>query len=311
MFKFLITSYLLSLTLFGDSHILLMHRFDDTRYKSTNISTEQLRKDFQYLKKNGYKVVSLSYLLSNLEEDKLISFAIDDGYKSFYQHGLKLFREFNYPFTLFIYTEAIDNHYPDFMSWEQIKRTSQFGDIGLHSHKHPHLTHLDPISIMKDTQTSISSYKKYLGEPPKYYAYPYGEYDKNSREIIEAFGFDAIFNQSMGAVAFDSDLYNIDRIAILGNYNIETKLRIKFLKTEWLEPVEYPKDGLIKRVVVKVSKKITKAQLYISGYSWKVVPVIDGLIDIKFDKPIKLKFRQTRIFVKTFDNELGSTIIVK
>ena len=311
LIRLLLTSYLLSLTLFGDSHILLMHRFDDTRYKSTNISTEQLRKDFEYLKKSGYKVVSLSYLLSNLEEDNLVSFAIDDGYKSFYQNGLKLFREFNYPFTLFIYTEAIDGRYPDFMTWNQIKRASQFGEIGIHSHKHPHLTHLDPISIMKDTQKSIDSYKKAMSEPPKYYAYPYGEYDKNSREIIEAFGFDAIFNQSMGAVSADSNLYNINRIALLGEYNIKTKLKIKYLKTEWIEPFQYPKDRLLKRVTVKIPKDIKKAQLYISGYNWRKVDVNDGLIDVKFEQPIKLKFKQTRIFIKTFDNKLGSTIIVR
>jgi len=311
LIRFFAVSYLLSLALFGDAHILLMHRFDDSRYKSTNITTEQLRKDFEYLRKNKYKVVSFEYLLSHLYEDKLISFAIDDGYKSFYQNGLKLFREFNYPFTLFIYTEAIDNRYPDFMTWEQIKRTSQFGEIGIHSDKHPHLTHLDPISIMKDTQKAISSYKNVLKTPPKYYAYPYGEYDKNSREIIEAFGFDAIFNQSMGAVSEDSDIYNLNRVALLGTYNIKTKLRTKFLKTEWIYPTKYPLNSLIKKITVRIPKGIKKAQLYISGYSWRTVDVKDGLIDIQFKTPIQLKFKQTRLFVKTFDNKIGSTILVK
>jgi len=311
LIRFFAVSYLLSLALFGDGHILLMHRFDDSRYKSTNITTEQLRKDFEYLRKNKYKVVSFEYLLSHLYEDKLISFAIDDGYKSFYKNGLKLFREFNYPFTLFIYTEAIDNRYPDFMTWEQIKRTSQFGEIGIHSHKHPHLTHLDPISIMRDTQKAISSYKNVLKTPPKYYAYPYGEYDKNSREIIEAFGFDAIFNQSMGAVSMESDIYDLNRIALLGTYNIKTKLRTKFLATEWIYPTRYPLNGFIKKIKVKIPKGIKKAQFYISGYNWRTVEVKDGLIDLQFETPIKLKFKQTRLFIKTFDNKMGSIILVK
>ena len=311
LIRSIFTIYLLSLQLFGDSHIFLMHRFDDVRYKSTNISTEQLRKDFEYLKENDYKVVSLNYLISHLDEKKLVSFAIDDGYKSFYKNGLKLFREFNYPFTLFLYTEAIDGRYPDFMTWNQVKRTSQFGEVGVHSHSHPHLTHLNPIEIMKDTQKSISSYKKVMGEPPRYYAYPYGESDKDSREIIEAFGFDAIFNQSMGAISSKSNLYDIDRIALLGEYNIKTKLRIKYLETEWINPVVYPLDGLLRRVTIKIPKHIKKAQLYISGYNWKRVDVKDGLVDIKFEKPIKLKFNQNRIFIKSFNNEIGSTMIIK
>lgn len=309
--RIFLLSYLFSIFLSGDSHILLMHRFDDERYKSTNISTQQLRKDFEYLKENNYKVVSLEYLLNNLKEDNLVSFAIDDGYKSFYENGLKLFREFNYPFTLFIYTEAIDRRYPDFMSWTQIKRTSQFGDIGIHSDKHPHLTHLSPIDIMKDTQRAIGSFKKAMGEHPKYYAYPYGEYDKNSKEIIEAFGFDAIFNQSMGAISPKSDVLNLNRIALLGEYNLKTKLVIKYLETDWIKPTKYPHDGLLRRVVVKIPKHIKKAQLYISGYSWRRVNVHNGIIDLEFPDPIKLKFNQTRIFIKTFDDKLGSTIIVK
>lgn len=303
--------YLLPNYIWGDAHIFLMHRFDDSRYPSTNVSTDKLREDFQYLKENGYRVVSMEYLIKHLHEDKLVSFAIDDGYKSFYQNGLKLFKEFNYPFTLFIYTEAIDMGYPDFMSWEELKWTSKFGEIAIHSHKHPHLTHLDPISVMKDTQKAIESFKREMGEPPKYYAYPYGEYDVDSREIIEAFGFDAIFNQSMGAVSIESDLHNLNRIALLGDYNIKTKLNIDFLKTEWIKPLSYPVDGRLKRVVVKVPEDLKRVQLYVSGNSWIDVNVNRGVVDYSFQKPINLSLRQTRIFIKTFDNRWGSTLLVK
>ncbi len=303
--------YLLPIYLLGDAHIFLMHRFDDNRYPSTNISTKQLKKDFQYLKEHNYKVVSIEYLLQHLYEDKLVAFAIDDGYKSFYQNGLKLFREFNYPFTLFAYVEAIDMGYPDFVNWNELQYISQFGEIGIHSYKHPHLTHLDPISIMRDTQQAIESFKEHMKYPPKYYAYPYGEYDKNSREIIEAFGFDAIFNQSMGAVSFESDFNNINRIALLGKYNLQSKLKIKFLKAEWFKPITYPKDGKLNRVVAKVSQDIKRVQLYISGYGWRNVKVDSGIIDYTFPQPIRLKFRQTRLFLKTFDNRWSGTLLVK
>jgi len=308
----LIFIYFLPNYLLGDAHIFLMHRFDDKRYPSTNISTEQLKKDFQYLKDNGYKVVSIDYMLQHLYEDKLVAFAIDDGYESFYKNGLKLFKEFNYPFTIFVYTEAVDLGYPDFMTWSEIQSASKFGDIAIHSYKHPHLTHLDPISIMRDTQEAIESFKREMRKPPKYYAYPYGEYDANSKEIIEAFGFDAIFNQTMGAISFGSDRYNLNRIPLIGDHNIKTKLRIKFLKVEWLKPTSYPTDGKLKRVVAKVPKGIKRVQLYVSGYSWINVDVDkNGVVDYNFQKPLTLKFRLTRIFIKTFDNRWGSTIIVK
>jgi peptidoglycan/xylan/chitin deacetylase (PgdA/CDA1 family) len=310
-FKLILLTLLTISPLFGDSHIFLLHRFDDVRYESTNISTSKLREHFKNLEIDGYKIVSLEYLLSNPEEDKLVSFTIDDGYKSFFESGLDLFREFNYPFTLFIYTEAIDKAYPDFMNWTQVKRASQFGEIAIHSHKHPHLTHLDPISIMKDTQESISTFKDNMGEPPKYYAYPYGEFDKSSKEIIEAFGFSAIFNQSMGAFNKESDKYNIYRTSLNNSDDLKLPLSIKFLKVEWFEPFEYPEDNLLRKVIAKVPNDIQKVLVYISGGSWVEVNVENGIVHYEPNQPFELKLKQSRIFIKTYDNRWGSHIIVK
>jgi peptidoglycan/xylan/chitin deacetylase (PgdA/CDA1 family) len=297
--------------LWSDSHIFLLNRFDDKIFVDESISSKKLREDFNYLRNNGYKVVSLSYLLSHKYEDKLIAFTIDNGYRSFYTKALPVFREFQYPFTIFLYTGAVDDEYPDFMNWRQVKRASQFGEIALHGHRHKYLTSLDPISIMRDTQNSIISYKRNIHEPPKYYSYPYGAYDKDSREIIEAFGFKAIFNQSKGAVSSDSDQFNLPRIKLFGEHNIEDFLKIKDLPVKWIEPVEFPKDGKLRRVELVVPDKIRDAQIYLTGYTWKRVKANNGLIKLSFDAPVILKYEQTRIFVKTPDNRLGSITITK
>jgi peptidoglycan/xylan/chitin deacetylase (PgdA/CDA1 family) len=298
--------------LFGEGHIFLLHRFDDNRYKSTNISTKKLEAEFQFLKKNGYKVVSMDYFLSHMDEKGLITFTIDDSYKSFYEHGFPLFKKYNFPFTLFLYVEAIDRNYRDFMSWDEVREVAKYGEIGIHSYSHPHPTHLTPIEIMKDTQKAIESYKKHLKMTPKYYAYPYGEYDKTVREVIEAFGFKAIFNQSIGAVSKDSDIYNLYRIPLLGKFSIKDKLRIKYLKADWILPKRYPLDGYLKRITLVVPEDIDLVEVYISGFRWQTVSVGEfGLVDIKFPNPVKLKYNLTRIFVKTFDNRFNSTLIVK
>lgn len=35
-----------------------------------------------------------------------VALTIDDAYKSFYTQGLPLFKEYNYPFTLYVYVKA-------------------------------------------------------------------------------------------------------------------------------------------------------------------------------------------------------------
>ncbi|RLA69176.1 MAG: polysaccharide deacetylase, partial [Epsilonproteobacteria bacterium] len=146
-----------SLTVWADAHIFVYHRFDDNLHASTNTSIETLRSQFEYLRTNGYKVVPLQTihhaLTNNIPvSDKWVSFNIDDSYKSFYTNALPLFKEYGYPFTLFVYVEATDKHYGDFMTWDQIRDTQQYGEIGLHSYGHYHSVSLDKESIEEETQ---------------------------------------------------------------------------------------------------------------------------------------------------------------
>jgi len=313
----LLALFLFIETLFADAHIFVLHRFNDARYPSTSISTEQLIADFEYIQKNGYKVVTLNQITDKLNKgeylpDNWVAFTIDDGYRSFYESGYEIFKKFNYPFTLFLYTEPIDKNYPDFMSWDEVRDIKSGNEIGIHSHGHPHLTHLEPLHIMKDTQASIETFKKNLKLLPNYYAYPYGEHNIDSKEIIQAFGFKAIFNQTTGAVSRDSDLFNINRIALLGKHNIANSLKIKYLKAEWIYPHKFPANSLLDRVEVKVPNDVDRVQLYISGHGWQWIDVKEkGLLKHKFDEPVKLKMNRIRVFIKSRDNRWNGHIIVK
>lgn len=56
--------------LWADAHIFVYHRFDDTRFPSADTSTEQLVKQFEYFKQNGYEVVPLEKMLEKIEKKK-------------------------------------------------------------------------------------------------------------------------------------------------------------------------------------------------------------------------------------------------
>jgi peptidoglycan/xylan/chitin deacetylase (PgdA/CDA1 family) len=298
--------YLLSLSpIFGDSQIFLLSKFDEFG-DNYSISSEKLQKDFIYLKRNGYKVVSLQYLLENREKEKLVSFTVDGGYSSFYEIGLPLFREFNFPFTLFISSRAIKRKYPNFMSWKQIKRASQFGEIAVHGYSTTYLTSLEPIYVMREVQKSIRTYTKNLSVFPKYFSYPYGAYNKTVQDIVSAFYFEGIFHQSRGAISEKSEIVSLPRIPLFGEEDISSLLKTEFLEVEWIEPNEFPKDWKLRKIRAKLSPEISSIQLYVSGFTWRVFPVKNGILEAEFEEPIKLKYGHTRIFLKTFDNKWGN-----
>jgi len=299
--------------LFSQAHILVFHRFGDDRYPTANTSKKQLIQQFEYLKKHHYKVVRLSDIIQKIKQKQTIpnnwvALSIDDGYKSFYQNGLQIFKKYNYPFALFVYVKAVNSHYGDFMRWKEIKECAKYGEIGIHSFAHPHLTSLNNTQILKDTTKAINIFYKNMGFKSLYYAYPYGEYDIRVKNIIKPY-FKAIFNQNIGTVHKNSDIYDIDRIAIVGRSKIEEKLKYSHFDVKWIEPTIYPQNKFLKKIVAKVNTNKKYVKLFVSGYGWRDVEVKNNMVEYDFNK--KLVYKRTRIIIGENPYKISTKLLIK
>ncbi|MBD3792841.1 MAG: polysaccharide deacetylase family protein [Campylobacterales bacterium] len=285
--------------LYADAHIFVYHRFGDSRHPSTNTSLQELRNEFNYFKKNGYQVVKLETLVDALKKgeeipDNWVVLTIDDNFKTFYTNGLPIFKEFGYPFTVFVYLEATEKKYPDYTTFAQLREISKYGSLGYHSYGHAHMTTMSDEQIHQDFKKGLELFKTELGITPKYFVYPYGEYDENLAKISKEYGFEAVLNQNMGAVTKGSDIFDLDRSALVGNAKLKTYLDFDELQeVEFLEPTIYPKDRRLTQVKAKVNPQATKAVVYISGHGWHPVKVKEGIIDYKTS--IKLTDKRIRV----------------
>ncbi|MDR2635499.1 MAG: polysaccharide deacetylase family protein [Campylobacteraceae bacterium] len=299
--------------IFADAHIFLYHRFNDDRYPSTNVQNSVLRKQFEFLKDNNYTVVPLQAIVDKLDQnetlpDKWVSLTIDDGYKSFL-NALPIFEEFGYPFTMFVYVEAAEKKYPDFLSWEELKKLENSnGTLAFHSYSHEHQTQQSPEELRADFKKGLEIYEKMLGSKSAFYSYPYGEFNDEVQSIAKEFGFGAILNQNIGTVSDSSSVYDLNRFALTGDANIKPLLKYKSLEAEWLEPKSYPANGNITKVEARIDNKTKKAQLYITDLGWRSVNVKDGLIS--YDMNEKLKKSRVRIVLQA-DNQIAAKILVK
>ena len=295
--------------LLADGHIFVYHRFDDTRYPTTNISTKELRKEFNYLKKNNYKVVPLIDIITkvnNKEEvpAKWVAFSIDDGFKSFYTHGLSVFKEYNYPFTLFIAVKYTEKNYKDYVSWKQLKTIAKYGDIEFHSYGHGHFGQMSNEAIKKDMDKGLALMKKHLNYEPNLFVYPYGEYDDRVARVIESYGFKAVFNQNIGAVqGVCSDANDIDRAAVVGSNAHDFKLYLRFQElcgVNFQQPSVYPKNKIVKTVEVTLEdKSIKSADIFISNNGWTKVKVRNGKILWNANKKVRLNRIKIGVKVKS------------
>jgi peptidoglycan/xylan/chitin deacetylase (PgdA/CDA1 family) len=307
---------LLSLYLFGDGHIFVYHRFDDTRYPTTNTSTKELRYEFNYFKNNGYKVVPLIDIVTKIKANEKVpnnwvALTIDDGFKTFYTNGLSIFKEFNYPFTLFIAVEYTEKKYKDYVSWKQLKEIVKHGNVEFHSYGHGHFGSMSDEAIKKDMDRGLALMKKHLNYEPNLFVYPYGEYDDRVEAVLEQYNFKAVFNQNIGAVHGEcSDEYDLDRSALVGKAPFKLYLKFKELcGVSFQQPTTFPKNKIVKRVEVTLDdKNITSAEIFISNNGWTRVKVNNGKILWNANKKVKLNRIKIGVKVK---NKIKLMVLAK
>ena len=312
--KYFLLLFIFSFYLQANGNIFVYHRFGDERHQSTNTTLQELEKEFEYFKTNNYKVVTVSQIAQKIKNgedipENWVAFSIDDAYKSFYTNALNIFKKYNYPFTLFVYVESTQKKYPDFMTWEEIKETSKYGEIALHSYGHKHLTKLSNEEIFDDTKKAYDMFVEKLGFKPLGYTYPFGEYDERVKDVIKKFDFEYIANQNNGSVNSKSDIFDINRVALVGDVNLKEKLKYKTLEANWIEPKEYPKDDILKHVKVQVDPSIKNAKLFISTYGWQDIKVKNGIIDVKLNK--KLNLNRNRVAISTDYYTISNKLLIK
>ena len=311
--KPLLLSLLIAVTLWADAHIFVYHRFGDSRYPTTNTTIEELKKEFEYFKNNGYKVVPLEQLTSALKQKKNIPnnwviLTIDDNFKSFHTNALSVFKEYGYPFSIFVYVEATQKKYPDYLSWEQLREIKKYGSIEFHSYGHKHMTYLSNDEIKEDFEKGLALFEKELQIKPKFFTYPYGEYSPRVQKIAKSYGFDAIINQNMGAVSTFSNVYDMDRTALVGKSNLKLYLRYKALNALWKEPKIFPENATLKSLHVETNEKAKKGGVYITSHGWLKVQLKNGNFNMELNK--KLIKKRSRIVISV-GNKISTKLLIK
>ena len=199
---------------------IMYHRFNESKYPSTNIQMNIFEEHVNIINSSGYKFLKadlLPKIFFNEKLEKKFLLTIDDGYDSFYQHAWPYLKENKIPFLIFISTEAIGKS--GYMNWEQIKEIEKFDfvSIGNHSHSHDYLINFSFDNFKKDIEKSIQIFRENLGYNPIFFSYPFGEWNSNQKEFISN-NFDFAFGQHSGVIDLNKDQYELPRFPINEKY---------------------------------------------------------------------------------------------
>ncbi len=220
--------------------VFMYNHFGVSKYPDTNVRLEQFDAHLDYLAQAGYQVWSLERVVEYLRTakpipDKTVVITIDDGPISTYTQAYPRLRKRGWPFTVFIYTDAIDQRLPAYITWDQMREMQKHGgSFANQSTRHDHMIRKRKgesvgaweVRMRADITHAQRRIEKELGTAPMLFSYPYGEYNTALAEIVKDLGYAGIGEQS-GPVGAYSDLRVLPRYPVS-----ETHANIKEFRTK-------------------------------------------------------------------------------
>ncbi len=198
----------------------MYHRFNESKYPSTNIQMDIFKQQIKIIEDSNYKFNNPSEfekMFSTPKIKKEILITIDDAFLSFYQEAWPFLKKNKIPFILFVSTEPVGKR--GYMTWNQIREveSEDFAFIGHHSHTHDYLINETNDQFISDIEKANKIFLKELGYIPNLFSYPFGEYSKFMRNYISK-NFKFAFGQHSGVIDLNKDQFELPRFPINEKY---------------------------------------------------------------------------------------------
>jgi peptidoglycan/xylan/chitin deacetylase (PgdA/CDA1 family) len=216
------------------------HRFvKNVRRPDTEITPEAFEAQMQELKNKNITVIPMQDFLAWRRGEKAIPsksaiITFDDGWKSQYDVGWPILKKFNYPVTLFIYTEGIrPGRFSggESMGWEHLAEMRDAGaDIQGHTATHSDLRRaydkvakkkLSPDEYEAWLQNEVAGSKQTieqkLGVKVNCLAVPYGFHNDHVRDVTIKAGYEALFTVYGQPITIHTPLNSVGRYLMEAN----------------------------------------------------------------------------------------------
>ena len=216
------------------------HRFvNNVRRPDTEITPAAFEAQMQELKNKNISVIPMQDFLAWRRGEKSIPaksaiITFDDGWKSQYDVAWPILKKYNYPLTLFIYTEGIrPGRFSggESMGWEHLAEMRDAGvDIQGHSATHSDLRKpydkvakkkLSPDEyaawLDKELAGSKQMIEQKLGVKVNCLAVPYGFHNDHVRDVTIKAGYEALFTVYGQPISMHTPLNSVGRYLMEAN----------------------------------------------------------------------------------------------
>jgi peptidoglycan/xylan/chitin deacetylase (PgdA/CDA1 family) len=218
--------------------------------------------DFQaqmrWLVDAGYQPVKLEDILNHVAgnaplPERSVHVTFDDGFVGVLDHALPTLKSLGIPATLFA-LPGRDGKTNDWMwqrgfprralmSSEQLRLLAEEGIcIGSHTRTHVRLTEVAPEVAREEIRSSKQELEDVLGREVVHFAYPYGLFNLDVRDIVVRAGYRSACSTRSGFNCPGEDPFLLRRIDISGRdrlWQFRQKLQYGINDAHWLQPLRY------------------------------------------------------------------------
>lgn len=211
--------------------ILQYHHVSTETPPVTSVTPREFELHLGYLADNGFAILPLQRVVDDLRQghelpERCVAITFDDAYRSIFDEAFPRLRSRGWPFTVFVNTEAVDRGLRSHTTWDQMREMALAGvRIENHGHSHDHLIRRRAgeqdsawrTRIEADILTARARIRAELGQDPRFFAYPFGEYDARLQAVVSGLGLVA-FGQQSGPAWSGSDFLALPRFAMAAAY---------------------------------------------------------------------------------------------
>lgn len=224
--------------------ILMYHQVDvpppkGTRLRGSTVHPQRFASQMRWLKRLGYKGLSLAELEPYLRGDKtgkVVGITFDDGYQNVYNNALPILTELGFTSTNFIVSGEIDGENAwaqetgspkaKLMCADSIRNWANSGqEIGSHTVNHVRLAEVGPVVAQQQLMQSKYDLEQLLQRDITSFCYPYGNHSAEAAEWVKAAGYRLAVTTERGLAGTDDNPYTLPRVNILRSTHLLHFLR--------------------------------------------------------------------------------------
>jgi peptidoglycan/xylan/chitin deacetylase (PgdA/CDA1 family) len=246
--------------------ILTFHALDDLA-SVISVPPRVFQRGMAKLHAHGYQTLRLQEAVACLQRgepfpERSLVLTFDDGYQSVYTKAFPVLQRYGMLATVFLTVGAQEapgsaRRLPPLegramLSWREIREMQRWGVVfGAHTLTHPDLTRLSTHQIITEVRDSKARIEDALAVQVLCFAYPFGHYDRRSRDIVQQY-FACACSDRLGILTPGSDLYALERIDM---YYFRTDRLFDVLLTG-LFPYYVKARGIPRRIRRAVQRRI-------------------------------------------------------